>query len=113
MKLKDLFEVASAGVTSVASIGQVEFAGSPSQIKLYKRCNQTNSSKCIARIRRRKGEGWRFQTTKEWDEMKLPHIGYLKSMKTPVNGNKTISNNLESMLSSWGVKYDKLMKREK
>lgn len=111
MKLNELFEYAAVGMTSVASIGDVEYVGKSSYFKLYKRCE--DKPKCIATIRRKKGNGWRFKPTKEWNSMNLPHIGYLKNIKTPVNGTKTISNNLESMLKAWGVNYDSLMNREK
>lgn len=111
MKLSDLNETVSMGVTSVASIGNVEYVSKPHMIRMYKRCNETNTDKCIATIRRNKGEGWRFKPTNEWASMKLPHIGYLRNIKTPVNGKKTISSNLENMLKAWGVNYDSLMNR--
>jgi hypothetical protein len=111
MKLSDLFETVGFGVTSVASIGDVEYVNRPSQIKIFKRCNDVN--RCIAVVNRNKGDGWRFKPVAGWKDMGLPHIGYLKNIKTTVNGSKTISNNLEAMLKSWGVNYDSLINRER
>lgn len=110
MKLKELFEVAGFGVTSVASIGDVEFVNKPAYIKLYKRCKDNDKRKCIATVRREKGDGWRFKPVAGWKEMGLPHIGFLKRIKTPVSGSKTISNNLENMLKAWGVNYKSLIR---
>lgn len=107
MKLFDLVEAAAPGVTSVASIGKVEFAAKPHSIDLYKR-NSDNCAVCVAKIRRYKGSGWRFVPTKNWSGMNLPHFGNLSFAKTPVNGSKAITGNLESMLKKWGIRHDGL-----
>lgn len=107
----DIFETASAGVTSVQSIGSVEYAAKPNLIKLYKR-NEENKPCCIARIQRKPYKGWSMVMTDEWDKFELPHFGYLQSVKTPMNGMKTISKNLPMMLNRWGVKYNDLKMNE-
>ena len=108
MKLKELFEFASAGVTSVQSVGRIEQqAFGDALIKLYKR-DDSNVPKCVANIKREKGCGWKMCTTDGWKECNLPHFGNLSNIKTPVNGTKTIRRNLEAMLKAWGVKYDEL-----
>ena len=53
MKLNDIFETAAAGMTSVASIGQVEYAAWPDRVELYKR-DQLGCAKCVAKIKRKK-----------------------------------------------------------
>jgi hypothetical protein len=113
MKLKDikLKEEAAAGITSVASIGKVEFAAFPNRVELYRRDN-CNNSHCIAKIRRQKGDGWRFTPTKHWGNQQLPHFGQLNNIKSPVKGMKTVSGNLADMLKTWGIRYDDLMKKE-
>lgn len=111
MKLKDLLETATTGVTSVASIGKVEFQAYPHQVKLYKRCSEGHPQ-CIATIRRKKNDGWRFKPTTNWDNMNLPHFGQLNNIQTSVSGMKTISNNLDSMLKKWGIRYDELMPKK-
>jgi len=109
MKLKELFEVASAGVTSVQSIGRVEQkAFGNALIRLYKR-DDSNVPKCVAKIKRETGCGWKMCATDGWKECNLPHFGQLTNIKTPINGSKTIRRNLETMLKAWGIKYDELL----
>jgi hypothetical protein len=111
MKLSDIFETVSAGVTSVSSIGQVEYSAFSNRVKLYRKdCN--NNHQCIAVIKRNKNDGWRFKPTKNWNSQKLDHFGHLTNIKSDKKGMKTISNNLESMLKAWGIKYDGIVKRE-
>jgi hypothetical protein len=110
MKLSDIFETASTGMTSVASIGQVEYQAFPNRVNLYKRID--GCAKCVAKIKRKRNDGWRFVTTKDWSGMKMPHMGHLTNIKSDKKGMKTISNNLESMLKAWGIKYDGIVKRE-
>ena len=105
MKLTDIFETAVTGVTSVASIGKIEYSAKPNEIKLYKRCPEGNA-KCIAKIKRKRNKGWRLITTADWKDMKLEHFGNLSDAKTPINGMKTISNNLETMFKQWGISND-------
>lgn len=107
----NFFEEAGMGVTSVSSIGSVEYAVKPNLIKLYKR-NEENKPCCIAKIQRKPYKGWSMIMTDEWKKFNLPHFGYLNSVKSPVNGMKTISNNLSSMLKNWGMKYDELKLNE-
>lgn len=107
MKLEELYEEAAPGVTSVSSIGKLEYSATPNTVKLYKRdCD--NKTKCIAKIRRKKNEGWRFMTMPHWKSMNLPHFGQLHNARTPVKGMKTISGNLDKVLKQWGIKYDEL-----
>ena len=112
MKLNELFETAATGMTSVASIGRVEYAAFPNRIELYKR-NKENCPTCVAKIRRKKGAGWSLITTKEWGGNNLPHFGQLHNIKTPTNGMKSISNDLSRMLTTWGIKVDELIKKGK
>jgi hypothetical protein len=108
MKLNEILsEEAMAGVTSVSSIGSVEYRAWPSMVKLYKR-NDQNVPCCVAKIKRHKGQGWRIITTDEWKKMNLPHFGYIHDLKTPVSGQKTISNNLSNMLKAWGIKHGEI-----
>lgn len=112
MKLKDikLDETAAAGITSVASIGKVEFAAYPNRVELYRR-NKCDKTECIAKIKRQKGQGWRFTPTQAWGNQQLPHFGQLNNIKSPVKGMKTVSGNLSDMLKKWGIRYDDLMKK--
>jgi hypothetical protein len=112
MKLKDLrlYETAATGVTSVASIGKVEFAAFPNRVELYRR-NACDKTECIAKIKRHRKDGWRFTPTKAWSQHKLPHFGQLNNIKTPQRGMKTISNNLSNMMKVWGIRYDELLKK--
>ena len=106
MKLNDIYETASGGVTSVASIGNVEYAlGGKGNISLYK------DNCCIAKIKRRPRVGWSMQLTSEWNNKKLPKIGYINNLNTKKRGIKTHEKNLENMLSSWGIRYDSLVKK--
>jgi len=109
MKLIDLFEFASAGVTSVQSIGKIEQkAFGTDLIRLYKR-DDSNVPKCVAKIKRKTGCGWSMCATDGWKDCGLPHFGQLKDIKTQVNGTKTIRKNLTAMLKAWGVNYDELL----
>lgn len=111
MKLEEIFETAGSSVTSVASIGDAEFAASPNQIKIYKR-NNANKQCCVATIKRKTGKGWSFLTTSDWGNLQLPHMGNLHNVKSSYNGKKTISSNLPSMLKAWGISYDRLTQIE-
>ena len=110
MKLTEVFEFAAAGSTSVASIGQVEFSSHKNQIKLYKR-DSLGNAKVVAKIKRKKSDGWRLITTKDWKTNNLPHFGHLENIKLPMNGQKTISGNLQSMLKIWGIRYEELINK--
>lgn len=113
MKFKDIYtppsidmlrEVASPGSTTVANIGSLTFVARPNQIKIFKRpgiCDDNN--KCIAKLQRKTGLGWRFLTTKDWDKIGLPHIGNIKNAKSPISGKKTISNDISNLLKQWGL----------
>jgi len=113
MKLAELFEtVTSSSVTSVENIGKVEFAATPSMIRLYKR-DANNCPRCVAQVRRYKNQGWKFITNKDWKEMKLPHFGYLENAKLPMNGKKTISGNLKNLFKAWGITHEDITMLEK
>lgn len=105
MKLNDVFETASAGMTSVSSIGQVEYAAWPDRVELYKR-DQHGCAKCVAKIKRKKKDGWRLVKTSEWDSMGNPHFGHLTDIKSPLNGKKTVSQNINTLLKQWGISND-------
>lgn len=113
MKLSDLHETASAGMTSVASIGQIEYAAFPNRVELYRRCTKSNTSSCVAKIQRKKGKGWSFVTTPNWKGQNLAHFGHLTNIKSPSNGMKTVSNDLPKMLKQWGIKVDDLKRKDK
>lgn len=110
MKLDELFETSAAGMTSVASIGKIEYQAFPNRVHLYKR-GEDGCPTCVAKIKRKKNDGWRLVTTSEWKGLNLPHMGHLTNIKSSQNGMKTISNNLESMLKAWGIKYDEVIKK--
>lgn len=112
MKLGDIFETAAAGMTSVASIGQVEYSLFPNRVEIYKR-DQLGCAKCVAKIKRKKNDGWRFVTTSDWSGMGNPHFGHLNAIKSDTSGMKTIGGNLEGMLKTWGINYDSLIKKSK
>lgn len=97
-----IFETATAGMTSVASIGSLETQAFPALIKLFKR-DDKNVPKCVGKICRKKGKGWRMVFTDEWQNMNLPHFGNLVGAKSPKNGKKTITSNLSSILQQWGI----------
>jgi len=105
MKLNDIFENASSGVTSVSSIGQVFYNAFPDRVELYKR-SDLGCIKCIAKIKRKKKDGWRFITTSDWKGQGLDHFGHLTDIKSPVNGEKTVSQNINSLLKQWGITND-------
>lgn len=111
MKIEELIETASPGMTSVQSIGNIEAVAFPSHVRLYKRCD--DKSKCIAKIRRKKNDGWRFTPTKNWSGEKLPHFGNVVNTKLPMRGRKTIHKNISGLLKTWGVRYDSLSIKEK
>jgi len=107
MKLNDIYETASAGVTSVASIGTVEVQAFPDRIKMYKRdCD--NKAKCVATIKRKKGSGWSFLTTSDWGNLKMPHFGNLTNIKSDYSGKKTITKELSGMLKAWGITHGEI-----
>lgn len=99
-------------MTSVASIGQIEFAAFPNRVELYKR-DSLGCAKCVAKIKRKKNDGWRLVTTKEWKNLGNPHFGHLNDIKSTKSGMKNISGNLGSMLSAWGINYETLMQKSK
>lgn len=112
MKVSDLFddnvfETAEAGMTSVSTIGSLEYTPRNSFINLYKRDPDGNPH-CVAKICRKPYNGWRFVTTKAWKDMNLPHFGNLEDIRSPLKGKKTISDNLAQMLKQWGIKIDGL-----
>lgn len=104
MKLADIFETAATGITSVASIGQVFYNAFPDRVELYKR--NKGCDVCIAKIKRKKNDGWRFVQTSEWDRQGLEHFGHLSNIKSSLNGKKTVSQNIESLLKTWGISND-------
>lgn len=99
-----IFETAAAGMTSVDSIGSLETQLFPALIRLYKR-DDKNVPKCVAKICRKKGEGWSMMPTEGWGELNLPHFGNVVGAKTPKNGKKTISSNLPDILKQWGITH--------
>ena len=107
MKLNDLYETASGGVTSVASIGTVEVQAFPDRIKMFKR-DQLGCAKCVATIKRKTGKGWSFVTTSDWGNLSLPHYGHLSNIKSDYNGKKTITKELSGMLKAWGISHGEI-----
>ena len=105
MKLNDIFETAAVGGTSVASIGQVFYNAFPDRVEIYKR-STLGCVKCIAKIKRKKNDGWRLVTTSEWKQQGLEHFGHLSNIKSPISGKKTVSQNIESLLKQWGISND-------
>ena len=107
MKLNDIYETASTGVTSVSSIGTVEVQAFPNRIKMYKR-DPDNKAKCVATIQRKTGKGWSFLTTSDWGNLNLPHYGNLQSVKSDYSGKKTITKELSGMLKRWGITHSEI-----
>jgi len=105
MKINDIFETAATGMTSVASIGKVEFAAWPDRVELYKR-DSLGCAKCVAKIKRKNSDGWRFVTTSDWKGLGNEHFGHLANIKSPVSGKKTVSQNISSLLKQWGITND-------
>lgn len=104
MKVEELFETTSVGGTSVGNIGTVEYAAFGNRVDLFKRNKSTVTH--IARIKRNKGDGWRFTTTDGWGNCNLPHFGNTYNTKLHLNGSKTISSNLSKLLKGWGINHD-------
>ncbi len=110
MKIEDIvLEVAEPGTTSVESIGKVEFKAFNGSVCLIKR-DKDNKPCVVARINRTTGDGWSMIPTKIWKDLNLPHFGNLQKIKLPINGKKTISDNLHKLLKAWGIKNDKIEK---
>lgn len=109
MKVKQIVETAAANVTSVANIGTIEYAAFNGNIKLYRR----GYNKPIARFMRQPNKGWKFTPTNYWVKSGLPHFGYLYNTKPEKSGTKTIEKHMEDMFKKWGIKYDRVIKRDK
>lgn len=92
---------------SVQSIGDIQYKKKPHKIEIYK-FNENNEACCVANIKRTRGEGWKFRTTKEWNKQGLPHFGQLHEIKPNKRGSKTISSNIHEILNGWGIRYDKI-----
>jgi len=122
MKIGDILEDANATTTgsfartdspfhSVTSIGDVEYKSQRNKVKLYRR-NKENCPECIATISRKKGQGWRFNKTKKWDEHELPHFGQLSNIKSDVNGQKSHEKHIKDVLGKWGINHDSIKQLE-
>lgn len=109
MKLHQLTEEAVVGGTSVASIGQVFYSAYPDRVDLYKRTKTCDV--CVAKIKRKKSEGWSLIMTKDWAKQGNPHFGNLHNIKSKLSGKKTISQNIGSLLKSWGITNDGVLPR--
>ena len=105
MKIKELVNESSYG-TSVTSVGDLEYTPHQNKIDLYKK------DKKVATIRRESKKGWRFKKTKEWDEEGLPHFGHAEGRDVGKRGRKTVSNNIETILKDYGIRYDSVKERK-
>lgn len=109
MKLSDVFETVAVGGTSVANIGQVFYSAYPDRVELYKR-NKTCDT-CVAKIKRKKNEGWSLVMNSEWSKQGNPHFGNLQNIKSKLSGKKTVSQNISSLLKTWGISHGEVIKR--
>lgn len=111
MKINDIMftEEAASGMTSVASIGQVFFSAYPDRVELYKRNKGCDT--CVAKIKRKKNEGWSLVMTKDWAKQGNPHFGQLNNIKSKLNGKKSISSNIGTLLKTWGITHDGVLPR--
>jgi len=113
MKISDLLlEDATPSMTSVASIGHIEYTPSKSNISLYKTCDTTSKKYCVARITRRAFSGWHFNTTEHWNAMQLPHLGHIADIKSPIRGMKAHDEMIGDVLRKLGIRYDSLSKSD-
>jgi hypothetical protein len=111
-EIEPLEEDAAPGSTSVASVGTMEYDANPGLVRLYKR-NAVDQACCVARIERKKGQGWRFITTPNWGKFGLPHFGNLYDVESPVKGKKAHEREIAKVLTRWGINHDGLIPRRK
>jgi len=108
MKLNDIFnEEVTVGGTSVASIGQVFYNAFPDRVEIYKRSKGCDV--CVAKIKRKKNQGWSLVQTNEWSKQGLEHFGQLNNIKSKISGKKTISQNIGTLLKQWGISHDGIL----
>jgi len=107
MIIDDLFEVAAVGMTSVQSIGKIEYTAAPNQIKLFRR-DEADKPCCVASIKRITGKGWHVVPTMAWAQFKMPHFGQVFGANTSIKGMKTHSNKIEDIMKSFGIRYDSI-----
>lgn len=105
----NITEEAPASYTSVASIGKIYYQSFPNKVSIYRRdntCTDKDNYVCIANIKRKTGQGWRFVPTKSWKESKLEHFGNAFENKTIYSGSKTISKMLSEIFKKFGITND-------
>lgn len=104
-------EEATPSMTSVQSIGKIEYKSSPDQIRLFRRDTE-NKPKCICKIKRIKGDGWKMVPTDQWGEFQLPHFGNMFGHSTNNIGMKTHQSKIEDILRGFGVRYDSILQMQ-